>query len=247
MLCLRTGRDHGYAGVRRSPEHFTFTFTFQNSYSVATHPIPNAPITCDEGLIAAGYRHYYLALAQTCGVAFPACNNGPPVALGGVCGNVGAGRRGGGGQDETKPSSLANWRPEDPERVLVAQLKERIRVLKCLVPLCTKLIDSWNTSPWKGYQIPHSPWHGCDDCAHLVPPQQVLASVFQVARRVSLHQPLGHHCLAVEECYCAPRLSGPTRACWPGQTLFIVFVPYVLCGHMMTLKREALTELMHSV
>ena len=27
MLCLGTGRDHGYAGVRRSPEHFTFTFT----------------------------------------------------------------------------------------------------------------------------------------------------------------------------------------------------------------------------
>ena len=26
-----TGRDHGYAGVRRAPEHFTFTFTIPPS------------------------------------------------------------------------------------------------------------------------------------------------------------------------------------------------------------------------
>ena len=31
MLCLGTGRDHGYAGVRRSPEHFTFTFTLRRN------------------------------------------------------------------------------------------------------------------------------------------------------------------------------------------------------------------------
>ena len=31
LLCLGTGRDHGYAGVRRSPEHFTFTFTLPRS------------------------------------------------------------------------------------------------------------------------------------------------------------------------------------------------------------------------
>ena len=37
--------------------------SFRNSYSIATHPIPNAPITTDEGFMAVGYCHYFLAIS----------------------------------------------------------------------------------------------------------------------------------------------------------------------------------------
>ena len=39
-----TGRDHGFAGVRRAPEHFTFTFTFTLLLHVLSQP-PTPGIT----------------------------------------------------------------------------------------------------------------------------------------------------------------------------------------------------------
>ena len=113
--------------------------SFHNSHSIATHPIPNAPITSDEVFVAAGYHQYFLAICPLMWMTLqPLATTDLPLRW---METVYVQARGdGGGRYQTKATTLANWLSYILEHNFMAHLGERILELDGLDSLCPKLI-----------------------------------------------------------------------------------------------------------
>ena len=156
----------------------------------------------------------------------------------------------------TKASSLANWLSKDLEQDLVAHLKESIPELDGLEPLCPKLIHRWDAPPWKGFRIPHRDFSLGHRIAGRCMVLMIALTLWPPSK--SLHacpgSQGGYHASTCWDIVVRPIrsltvLRGTVIYCGagePGRTLFIPFVPRGLRTRMVTVEREAVTELMHS-
>ena len=230
--------------------------SFHNSYSVATHDIPNPPIVTEEGFAAAGYRQYDRIIPEDvwAGLAELATVELNPSMLEEV--DLQAPGEGW-GRYQTTVSSVPHWFPDDLRQAVLALLGFSLPPLEGLEALCPKIIERWEAEPWKGFQIPHrvfalSVKQSLQCIVVFVP---FTSSPPSKSLQVCPGTQGGYHAanrwdIVIQPLRSVTLLRGTVihrGAGGPGWALFIPLAPVGYQSRMVTVEPESVTELMNSV